>query len=59
MLLMTRKKIFWALMFTDEKFMSKIRIEIKDHEHHICLYSCPVLQCLTMAYYVCCIALIW
>ena len=38
----------WALKFTSE---------IKDHTHHYCLYSCPVLQYITKAYLVCAIAL--
>ena len=28
----------------------KIGKEIKDHVHHYCPYSCPVLQCITRAY---------
>ena len=45
-------KIFVGLKVLKKSYL-KIGKEIKDH------YSCPVLQCITKAYFACSIALIW
>ena len=51
-------KIFVGLKVLKKSYL-KIGKEIKDHMHHFCPYSCPVLQCITKAYFACSIALIW
>ena len=39
-----------------KKSCLKIGKKIKDHTHHFCSYSCPVLQCITKGYLACSIA---
>ena len=55
---MTRKKSLWTSKFTAKKYMpNNWKKKIKDHTHHFCPYSCPVLQCIIKTYLACSIAL--
>ena len=53
-----QNKILVGLKVLKKSYL-KIGKEIKDHMHHFCQYSCPVLQRITKAYFACSIALIW